>query len=93
MKRVLMILAWTGGAYFGGGIVLAIIVGAVFGVVFAACYALHYDLHAFIAAHQAWGAVSKVIFRVVCALFSVAALILALRGRLPGTRIRHDSSV
>jgi hypothetical protein len=51
-----------------------------------------YDFHAFMAAHQTWGAVSKVAFRVVCVLVSVTALILALRGRLPGTRIRHDPS-
>jgi len=92
MKRVLMILAWTVGAYFGSGIVLAVIVGLIFGVVVAACYALHYNLHDFIAAHHAWGALSKVIFSVVCGLVAVVALILALRGRLPGTKIEHDSS-
>jgi hypothetical protein len=87
-----MILAWTVGAYFGCGIVLAVIVGLILGVVVASCYALHYDFHAFIAAHQTWGAVSKVAFRVVCALISITVLILALRGRLPGTKIRHDPS-
>jgi hypothetical protein len=56
------------------------------------CAVSHYNLHSFILAHQAWGAVTRVIFRAVCLLASISALVLALRGRLPGTKIEQDSS-
>ncbi len=92
MKRVLMILAWTAGAYFGCGIVLATIWGGLAGITFAVCYQLHYDAHGYLTAHHATLVLVGIIFRIFCVLVAVTAFILALRGRLPGTRIRHDSS-
>jgi hypothetical protein len=89
MKRPLMILAWTAGAYFGSGIVLAVIVGIFFGIAIAVCSMLHYDIHSYLPAqHPSLVVLSHVIFRAICALVAVAAFIFALRGRLPGTKLQ-----
>jgi hypothetical protein len=86
MKRVLMILAWTTGAFFGSGLVLAMIVGFCGGITFGVCYQLHYDVHGYLTAHHSSLVLFGVIFRILCALIAVTVFILALRGRLPGTR-------
>jgi hypothetical protein len=86
MKRVLIILGWTAGAYFGGGIVLAVIWGLLIGIASFVSFELHYDLHSYLAAHLPSVELFRIIFRAMCALIAVAAFILASRGRLPGTR-------
>ena len=87
-----MILAWTTGAYFGCRIVLAMIVSVLAGVTFAIGYGLHCDVHGYLSAHHSSLVLFGTIFRIVCALLAVTAFILALRGRSPGTKIRHDSA-
>lgn len=92
MKRVLIILAWTGGAYFGSGIVLAILWGILGGIAVGISILLHYNIHNWFVAHHSWSVIAGIIFRMLCALAAFTALILALRGGLPGTKIRRDSS-
>ena len=92
MKRTLIILAWTVGAYFASGIVLAILWGIVGGIAVGISILLHYDIHSWFVAHHSWSAIAGIIFRILCALAAVVAFVLALRGRLPGTKMRRDSS-
>ena len=75
MKRVLLTMAWTVGAYFGSGIIL----GFLAGILFFCMAAVHYDPrpHHTLIAVLSWG---------VPALVAAAFLVLALRGRLPGTK-------
>jgi len=75
MKRVLMTMAWTVGAYFGSVVVL----GFLSGVVFFGLAMFHYDP----SVHK--GAISAII-NFAPAAVAVASLMLALRRRLPGTR-------
>jgi hypothetical protein len=66
MKRPLMILAWTVGAYFGSGIVLAMIMGIFFGITIAVCYMLHYDIHSYLPAQNPSPVVVfRIIFRAI----------------------------
>jgi hypothetical protein len=75
MKRVLLTLAWTVGAYFASSIVL----GALFGIFFFVSFRLQYD-----------PSVHRTLFvgvsRIVPAVVTVCFLILAICRRLPGTR-------
>ena len=75
MKRILITLAWTAGAYFGSEIVL----GALFGVTFFGLAMFHYD----VSVHT--GLINAIVYTVPVAV-ALAFLILALRRRLPGTR-------
>lgn len=87
-----MILAWTAGAYFGSGIVLAMITGILFAIMGVIFDKLHYDIHSYLPAHHpSFVILFRVIFRAICVLIAVATFILALRGRLPGTKIREES--
>jgi hypothetical protein len=75
MKRVLVSLAWTSGAYIGSSLLL----GFLSGIIFFTMAMFQYDpsVH-----HTLIAAVSQVVPAVVAVVF----LVLAVRRRLPGTR-------
>jgi len=75
MRRLLITLTWTVGAYFGSAIAL----GLLSGVVFFALAMFHYDP----SVHK--GVISAII-NIAPAAVALAFLIVALRQRLPGTR-------
>jgi hypothetical protein len=90
MKRVLMILIWTVGVYYAGGIVLSSICGIVGGIASVVCHQLHYDMGGYIRTHHSSLLWVGSVFRICCLLLAAAAFILAWRGRLPGTKTGHE---
>lgn len=92
MKRFLMISVWTVGVYFGSELILAPLIGFLLGAVSVICYHFHYNLHEYLDTHHFSPILFGIVFRIICALLAVTAFILALRGHLPGTKIRHDLS-
>jgi hypothetical protein len=93
MKRVLIILAWTVAAYFGSEMLMAMAYGLMAGITIGICSIFHYDIHIYsLSDHPLFVFWFRVIFRVVGALISLTAFILALYGRLPGTGLKKISN-
>lgn len=92
LKRLLMLLIWTAGAYFGSWMILAMLWGILVGIAFGISHQVHYDLRGYLTGHQTEMVMVGGFFRVFSVLLAVAAFILALRGRLPGTRHADHTS-
>jgi hypothetical protein len=93
MKRVLIILAWTVGAYFGSEMFMAMAYGFLAGITIGTCSMFHYDIRIYSPAdHPLFVFWFRITFRTIAALISVSTFILALRGRLPGTSLKKISN-
>jgi len=82
-KRVLIILAWTAGVYFGSN---AIITGILVGITFGICHHGHLNVHSYLTAHLTLVDLFGTVLNVFCLLLAVVVLVLALCGCLPGTK-------
>jgi len=87
VRRILMIIAWTFGVYLSSTIILVAIDAAIVGFAIGICLGIHYDVHVFLATHRSLLVATRDIIRILRASLAAAAFFLALRGRLPGTKI------
>jgi hypothetical protein len=93
MKRVLIILAWMVGAFFGSGMLMGMAYGFMAGITIGICSIFHYDIRIYSPSdHPLFVFWFRCIFRAIEALISLTAFILALYGRLPGTGLKKISN-
>lgn len=86
MKRALMILVWTAIAYLGSELALTALVALGLGITMGIIRGADFNAHDYLASHRSSLVLLEMILRIVSALVAATTFILALVGRLPGTK-------